>query len=90
MRKVIMYNLFLLLIYPELKFLFTCILSIYVTRHDILCPNAVKRDVGKTRCKSDLCNCTLLRNLYIAKRHLLTSFEAQEAHFFAKKYLIMD
>ena len=37
----------------------------YVTRHDILCPNAVKRDVGKTRCKSDviLRNCTLLRNL---------------------------
>ena len=29
-------------------------LRIYVTRHDILCPNAVKRDVGKTRCKSDV------------------------------------
>ena len=28
--------------------------------------------------------------MYVAKRHLLTSFEAQEAHFFAKKYLIMD
>ena len=32
----------------------------------------------------------MLRNLYVAKRHLLTSFEAQEAHLFAKKYLIMD
>ena len=31
-----------------------------------------------------------MRNLYVAKRHLLTSFEAQKAHFFAKKYLIMD
>ena len=29
-------------------------ISLYVTRHDILCPNAVKRDVGKTRCKSDV------------------------------------
>ena len=38
----------------------------------------------------NLYNCTLLRNLYVAKRHLLTSFEAQEAHFFAKKYIIMD
>ena len=28
--------------------------SVYVTCHDILCPNAVKRDVGKTRCKSDV------------------------------------
>ena len=37
----------------------------FVTRHDILCPNAVKRDVGKTRCKSDviLRNYTLLRKL---------------------------
>ena len=32
----------------------------------------------------------MLRNLYVAKRHLLTSFEAQMAHFFAKKYLNMD
>ena len=32
----------------------------------------------------------MLRNLYVAKRHLLTSFEAKETHFFAKKYLIMD
>ena len=40
-------------------------ISTYVTRHDILCPNVVKRDVEKTRCKSDviLRNCTLLRNL---------------------------
>ena len=76
-----------------------------MTRHDILCPNAVKRDVGKTRCKSDviyataLCcaictSLTLLRNLYVAKRHLLISFKAQEVQtyydFFAKKYLTMD
>ena len=27
----------------------------------------------------NLRNCTLLRNLYVAKRHLLTSFKAQEA-----------
>ena len=33
---------------------------IYVTRHDILCPNAVKRDVGKTRCKSDVIYATAL------------------------------
>ena len=26
----------------------------YVTRHDTLCPNAVERDVGKTRRKSDV------------------------------------
>ena len=32
----------------------------YVTRHDILCPNAVKRDVGKTRCKSDVIYATAL------------------------------
>ena len=31
-----------------------------VTRHDILCPNAVKRDVGKTRCKSDVIYATAL------------------------------
>ena len=59
----------------------------YVTRHDILCPNAVKREVGKTRCKSDVIYATAL---CCAKRQFLTSFEAQEAHFFAKKYLIMD
>ena len=42
----------------------------------------------------NLRNCTLLRNLYVSKLHLLTSRKAQEAHafydFFAKKYLIMD
>ena len=32
----------------------------YVTRNDILCPNAVKRDVGKTRCKSDVIYATAL------------------------------
>ena len=32
----------------------------YVTRHDILCPNAVERDVGKTRCKSDVIYATAL------------------------------
>ena len=59
-------------------------------------PKSVKRDVGKTRCKSDViyANCTLLRNLYVSKRHLLTALKAQEAQtfydFFAKKYLIMD
>ena len=49
-----------------------------MTRHDILCPNAVKRDVGKTRCKSDviLRNCTLLRNLFSG------TFIAQEAQMF--------
>ena len=36
-------------------------LSLYVTRHDILCPNAVKRYVGKTRCKSDVIYATALR-----------------------------
>ena len=35
-------------------------LSIYVTRNDILCPNEVKRDVGKTRCKSDVIYATAL------------------------------
>ena len=34
--------------------------TLYVTRHDILCPNAVKRDVGKTRCKSDVIYATAL------------------------------
>ena len=42
----------------------------------------------------NLRNCTLLRNLYVAKRNLLTSFKAQEAQtfydFFKKKFLIMD
>ena len=33
---------------------------VYVTRHDSLCPNAVKRDVGKTRCKSDVIYATVL------------------------------
>ena len=31
-----------------------------MTRHDILCPNAVKCDVGKTRYKSDVINATAL------------------------------
>ena len=35
-------------------------LSLYVTRHDILCPNVVKRNVGKTRCKSDVIYATAL------------------------------
>ena len=57
-------------------------MSTYVTRHDILCPNAVKRDVGKTRCKSDviyataLC-CAICTSLSVI--NLLTSFRAQEA-----------
>ena len=42
----------------------------------------------------NLRNCTLLRNLYVSKRHLLTSLKAQETQtfddFFAKKYSIMD
>ena len=35
-------------------------MSKYVTRQDILCPNAVKRDVGKTRCKNDVIYATAL------------------------------
>ena len=43
--------------YLNFHILETCL---YVTRHDILCPNAVKRDVGKTRCKSDVIYATAL------------------------------
>ena len=49
-------------IYTKLFLLSRFILytQVYVTRHDILCPNAVKRDVGKTRCKSDVIYATAL------------------------------
>ena len=56
-----------------------CVLTLYVTRHDILCPNAVKRDVGKTRCKSDVIYATAL---CCAICTLLTSFRAKwRKHF---------
>ena len=51
-----------------------------MTRHDILCPNAVKRDVGKTRRKSDVIYATALCcAICTSKRHLLSSFKTQEA-----------
>ena len=45
---------------PQPSFRKRDFLRVYVTRHDILCQNAVKRDVGKTRCKSDVIYATAL------------------------------
>ena len=69
---------------------------IYVTRHDILCPNAVKRDFRKMRYKSDviyataLCcaNCTSLSVIckYCLKPKMREHFTISSQ----RKYLIMD
>ena len=68
-----------------------------MTRHDILCPNAVKRDVGKTLCKSDVIYAAALCYAICTSLNVIcfkTSFKAQEVQtfydFFAKKYFIMD
>ena len=54
--------------------------SLYVTRHDILCPNEVKRDVEKTCRKSDVKYAPVFAN----KLPIIVSLKPKNSPFFVK------